>query len=67
MVYLMLRIIELKEEYFNKLNKHDLCYIHDSLKKRKRYSSDELIQIMAKYEDEKYPKVDNISDNKIAR
>ena len=55
---LMLRIIELKEEYFNGFNKHDLCYIHDMCKEYDEkhselnhiYTSDELISIMATYD-----------------
>ena len=68
MSLLFLRMIELKEEYFNKLTLEDLCLFHDSLNEHiKYYSSDLLISMMAAYEDEKYPKVDNISDNKIAQ
>jgi hypothetical protein len=47
---LFLRIFELKEEYFNEFNKHDLCKFHDELKDT-TYTSDQLIQLMANYSD----------------
>lgn len=52
---LMLRLCELRDEYFNQLTKHDLCHFHDSLDKSKEYKSNDLIRMLAKYTDELYP------------
>lgn len=51
MPILFIRLIELREEYFNGLDKHDLHMIYSFLDKSKEYSSDELITIMGEYAD----------------
>jgi hypothetical protein len=46
---LMLRLIELREEYFNGLLIHQLCAFHDKLDKDKNYTSDYLIRRLSDY------------------
>ena len=55
MADLMLRLCELREEYFNQLNVHQLSAFHDSLDKDKHYTSDYLIQKLGEYTDKLYP------------
>lgn len=55
MGYLMLRLCELRDEYFNQLNVHDLSAFHDSLDEGKVYTSDTLIFMLGEYTDELYP------------
>jgi hypothetical protein len=52
---MMLRLCELRDEYFNQLNIHDLCKFHDSLEKDKLYSSNTLIKMLGEYTDKLYP------------
>jgi hypothetical protein len=51
----MLRLCELRDEYFNQLNVHDLSTFHDSLDKDKEYSSNLLIKLLGDYANELYP------------
>ena len=55
MGYLMLRLCELRDEYFNQLNVHDLSAFHDSLDETKHYTSDYLIEKLDAYTSELYP------------
>jgi hypothetical protein len=55
MADLMLRLCELRDEYFNQLNVHQLSAFHDSLDKDKYYTSDYLIQKLDAYTSELYP------------
>jgi hypothetical protein len=55
MGYLMLRLCELRDEYFNQLNVHDLSAFHDSLDETKQYTSDHLIFMLGEYTDKLYP------------
>ena len=55
MADLMLRLCELRDEYFNQLNVHQLSAFHDSLDKDRHYTSDYLIQKLGEYTDKLYP------------
>ena len=57
MGHLMLRLCELREEYFNQLDVHQLSTFHDRLDNNSEYSSDRLIQLLSDYTDELYPPV----------
>lgn len=55
MADLMLRLCELRDEYFNQLNVHQLSAFHDSLDEDKHYTSDYLIEKLDIYTNELYP------------
>lgn len=48
---LFMRLVELRDEYFNEINNYDLSRFHDLLTHRKKYSSEELIDKLAKFSD----------------
>ena len=55
MSLLMLRLCELRDEYFNQLDVHQLSAFCDRLDKDKEYSSNLLIKLLGDYADELYP------------
>jgi hypothetical protein len=48
---LFMRLCELRDEYFNEINDYDLGRFHDLLVCGREYSSDELIDKLAKFSD----------------
>lgn len=58
MSLLYIRLQELRDEYFNKLTNEQLYVFFKSyVSEDEKYTSDELIKLLANYEDSIYPRI----------